>query len=147
MSGLEPLAALGLACNILQLVGSVKSTITVAKNILDSGTIDPSLAKQNEDLTKLFGDAQDSVNKAPAPLAKDDQDLQDVARKALATAISLKEELAKISGDRRAIGGALKVPFRRRKLEELQTEILACQRALDTRLLMGLRYFKSIFNF
>lgn len=144
MSGLEGIAALGLACNILQLIGTVANSITVAKNILKSGTIDPALERRNDELTKLFQDVKGSLGEMPE--REDDKELRDVAGHILKTAAELKTELAKISGSslqgraRKVIGGTIKAILRQKKLERLEEKVLACQRAFESRLLLSLRY-------
>ncbi|KAG6356807.1 hypothetical protein INS49_014681 [Diaporthe citri] len=143
MSGLEGIAALGLACNILQLIGTVADSITVAKNMLKSGTIDPALERRNDELTKLFQDVKGSLSEVPE--REDDRELRDVAGHILKTAAELKIELAKISGGssqgwaRKVIGGIIKAIFRQKKLERLEEKVLAYQRAFESRLLLSLR--------
>lgn len=144
MSGLEGIAALGLACNILQLIGTVTKFITVARNILKSGTIDPVLERRNDELTKLFQDVKGSLGEMPE--REDYKELRDVARHILKTATELETELAKTSGGslqgraRKVIGGTIKAILRQKKLERLEGKVLAYQRAFESRLLFSLRY-------
>lgn len=144
MSGLEGIAALGLACNILQLIGTVANSITVAKNILESGTIDPALERRNDELTKLFQDVKRSLGEVPE--RDDDKELRDVAGHILKTAAELKTELAKISGSswqgraRKVIGGTIKAILRQKRLERLEEKVLEYQRSFESRLLFSLRY-------
>lgn len=142
MSGLEGFAALGLACNVLQLIGSVATSITVAKNILDTGTIDPALAERNGELTKLYEDIRDSLGK----VRRDDKELRDVAGKILQTTAELRTELAEIAGSSSkgktwmVFGGIFKTMLKRRKLEALEKQASSYQKMFETRLLLRLRY-------
>ena len=123
MSGLEGIAALGLACNALQLIGTVASSITAAKNILKSGTVDPDLEGRNDDLTKLFKDVKGALSQVP--VREDDKELRDIAGHTLKITAELKTELAKISGSplqgriRKVIAGTIKAIVRQQKLERL----------------------------
>lgn len=144
MSGLESIAALGLACSVLQLIGSLHSSIAVAKNIIDSGTVDPSLADYNNELIKLGQDVEKSLGQTT--LNKDDQELRDVARRSLDAAAEVKKELAKLSGNAtkgrllQAVGSSVKAILRRRRLEELKATSSSCQKIFETRLLVNIRY-------
>ncbi|TLD30611.1 hypothetical protein PspLS_01869 [Pyricularia sp. CBS 133598] len=53
MSGLEPIAALGLACNILQVIAIGRETVQVALQVYRAGELDPALAKNAGVLEKL----------------------------------------------------------------------------------------------
>lgn len=144
MSGLEGIAALGLACNVLQLIGTVASSIAVAKNILKSGTIDPDVEGRNDDLTKLFKDVKGSLSQVP--VREDDKELRDIAGCILKITAELKTELTKISGSpsqgriRKVIAGTIKAIVRQQKLERLEEKVLAYQRTFELRLLISLRY-------
>lgn len=150
MSGLEGIAALGLACNVLQLIGSVATSVTVAKNILDTGTIDPALAERNEELSKLYQDVEVSLGKVGQ--SGNDQELRDVAGKILQTTAELKTELAAVSGSssrgkmRRVFGGTIKAMLKRSKLEKLEEQAMRYQKTFETRLLLSLRYDRAPYH-
>ncbi|KAF9876258.1 hypothetical protein CkaCkLH20_06201 [Colletotrichum karsti] len=144
MSGLEAIAALGLACNILQLIGTVGSTITVARNILETGEIDPDLEKHTNELTSLFQDAEGSLSQTSQH--KGDKELRAAAGQVLKATREFGSELVKISGGaskgkiRQVIGGTVKGLWRRKKLDELEAEISRCRGMFESRLLLSLRH-------
>lgn len=144
MSGLEGIAALGLACNVLQLIGTVATSITVARNILKSGTINSAFEGRNDELTKVFQDVQGSLSQVPA--REVDEELRNVAEHTLKTTAELKAELAEILGSplqgktRRVIGGTIRAFLSQQKLDKLEEKVLTYQKAFELRLLLSLRY-------
>jgi len=142
MSGLEPLAVLGLACNVLQLIETVGKTVSTCKSIFQTGTTDPSLSSFTAHLTTAFDQLNRSLTAAPRPNNPDEAALLEVARDCSTAALNLKTEVAKISDEASkgkyssAISGALKVMVRRGKIEKLEKSLAAHQKALETHLLV-----------
>jgi hypothetical protein len=61
MSGLEPLAAIGLACNVFQVLSFAGEVCKNSKSIFEHGQVSKSaiaLAETFESLTKSFNDAE-----------------------------------------------------------------------------------------
>ena len=61
MSGLEPTAALGLACNILQAIGVGRETVRIARQVYQDGALDPALADKAAALDDLSGRIRDAT--------------------------------------------------------------------------------------
>ncbi|KAG8162254.1 hypothetical protein KVR01_008019 [Diaporthe batatas] len=93
MSGLEPLVALGLACNILQLIEVGCNTIKLTKAIYQSSS--PAIDKTLQDNAAVLSTISGEVKAAPRPtnLSKLDQRLVDTADKCFAAARDLEEEV------------------------------------------------------
>ncbi|KAK1753298.1 hypothetical protein QBC47DRAFT_55117 [Echria macrotheca] len=142
MSGLEPLAALGLACNVIQLIESAGKTVSICKSIFQTGSLDPSLGRSTAHLTTAFDQLNQSLTAAPGPKNPDEAALLEVARDCSAAALNLKTEVAKISDEASkgkyssAIRGALKTMVRKSKIEKLEKSLAAHQKALETHLLV-----------
>jgi hypothetical protein len=142
MSGLEPLAALGLACNILQLIETASKTASTCKSIFQTGAPDPSLGRTTAHLTTAFDQLNQALTAAPGPKNSDWAALLEVARDCSTTALNLKTEVAKISDEApkgkysSAISGALKAMVRKGKIEKLEKSLAAHQKALETHLLV-----------
>ena len=62
MSGLEPLVALGLACNVLQIVSFAREAYQVSKIVLETGDVPPpALTSTLEDLAKVFQEVESTA--------------------------------------------------------------------------------------
>ncbi|KAK0723456.1 hypothetical protein B0T26DRAFT_750728 [Lasiosphaeria miniovina] len=79
MSSLEPLAAYGLTCNVMQVISFASETAPVCKVIFETGTLDPSLVKRTAGLSEALTSLGDLLDSAPKPMNSDDQKLLDVA--------------------------------------------------------------------
>jgi len=138
MSSLEPLAALGLVCNILQLVEAAGKTVSTCKSIFHTGAPDPALSQSTAHLTTSFDQLKQSLTAAPGPKDQDEAALLEAAKNCSTAALSLKTEIAKVSDEASkgkyssAISGALKVLVRKGKIEKLEKSLAAHQKALET---------------
>ncbi|KAJ5710659.1 hypothetical protein N7488_004815 [Penicillium malachiteum] len=129
----EALAAFGVACNFMQLIGFVKDR---------TGSLDPNLAQTTEYLTTGLEKLEISLVQFQ-PLGADEQELVDIAQGSLVTARELKSELERISGGsskgkhvaavkawvKAAVGG-------KRKIEKLEKVMRDRQWILESRLLL-----------
>ncbi|KAM7216370.1 hypothetical protein V8F06_008292 [Rhypophila decipiens] len=123
MSGMEPLVALGVACNILQIITIARETIRIAKEIKDGTQLDPALVTKAADLEDLSARIQSStktvatvVKATPrdttiaggAPVAyyanpqrslsAEDQQLLDLADKCVGAARDLRDKVNELIG-------------------------------------------------
>ncbi|TLD30653.1 hypothetical protein PspLS_01809 [Pyricularia sp. CBS 133598] len=148
MSGLEPIAALGLACNILQVVGIGRETVRLARKVYQDGELDPAL-KENAELLREISDAirtttttaASSSQSAQAAAVRDKQ-LLSLVDKCQGAARDLDEEVKFLHG---APGGkaklmaalkvAAKTTWRRRRLENLDRKLKEAEAHLLTGLL------------
>ncbi|KAM4058922.1 hypothetical protein HRG_008201 [Hirsutella rhossiliensis] len=143
MSGLEVLAAFGLACNVMQVIGFVHEGVQVGKTIYDTGCLDPSLADATDCLAKGLEDLKRSLETTPKPLNRDEQELLDVAMGSLDTATGLKAELDKIAGvaskskQSAALRGWLRtIMGGKRRIEKLEKAMRSRREVLESRLLL-----------
>lgn len=79
MSGLEGLAALGLACNIFQAISFGRETLALVKDAYRNGTIDDSLVDKSTIIQDVAADI--IAVEIPQPLGKQEQRLMDITRK------------------------------------------------------------------
>jgi hypothetical protein len=157
MSGLEPVAALGLACNILQIIGVARETVRVAKQVYQNGELDPALtdhATRLGDISKRVrsmttapttttatarGAAQHAAAQ-PKPKSRDIQ-LLELANRCLSTARDLREEVNFLVGSLTAskLADALKIAakttWRKKRLDRLNNDLRDAERLLQTGLL------------
>lgn len=84
MSGAEALAAFGIACNVMQVVGFVQDGVHMSKAIYETGSLDPQLARTTSYLTESSEGLRDSLGHV-LPLGKDEQELLEIAQGSLDT--------------------------------------------------------------
>jgi len=141
MSGLEPLAALGLACNVMQLIDFARETTSICKAVYETGTPDPGLVSTIGHMTGAFENLSNSLDSARGSADPDERALLEVARDCQAVAKKLKAKVNKISKNTSggkyfsAIIVASKANYRKRDIEKLEKSLTDHQRALETRLL------------
>ncbi|KAF4586021.1 vegetative incompatibility protein HET-E-1 [Ophiocordyceps camponoti-floridani] len=99
MSGLEALAAFGLACNVMQVIGFVLDGAHVVKTVYNSGCLDENLTERTLHLTKGLQSLEQSLTACPKTSNKDERELLEIARGCLGAASTLKAEMDKIAGD------------------------------------------------
>lgn len=157
MSGLEPIAALGLACNILQVIEVGLNTIRVAKQVYKDGSLDPALTENASALENISSrirgttatisvtttssiastSTRASTNRAGSP----DKQLLELADKCQGAARDLREEVNFLNGHptKAKLIATLKITakttWRRRRLKRLEGKLKDTQSVLQTSLL------------
>lgn len=141
MSGLEPLAALGLACNIFQLIEVGRDTIKLAKAIYQSST--PSIDKALQENAVILSNISCEVKAAKPPTrpSKLEQQLLLMAEKCFCASRDLQEEVRFLLGNAKQnqLASALKVvaktTWRKRRLERLKEGLEGAETVMKTTLL------------
>lgn len=141
MSGLEPLAALGLACNIFQLIEVGRDTIKLAKDVYQSST--PSLDKALQENAVVLSSISREVRAAKPPTrpSKLEQQLLLTAEKCFCAVRDLQEEVRFLLGNAKQnqLVSALKVvantTWRKRRLERLKAGLENAEKMMKTTLL------------
>ncbi|KAI1323280.1 hypothetical protein F5Y16DRAFT_403584 [Xylariaceae sp. FL0255] len=139
MSGLEAVAALSLACNVLQLVEMGHQTIQLIKRVYQGGSLDDTLEQNVAILESISHEIKTS--KRPIKCQKHEQQLLLTAEKCSAAAGDLREEISFLVGN--AKQGSLvstlkivsKVNWRKRRLERLKETLDNAEKNMQTGLL------------
>ncbi|KAI6361175.1 hypothetical protein MCOR25_006546 [Pyricularia grisea] len=148
---MEALAALGLACNIFQVVSFGRETIQVAKEVYRSGRLDPHLTNGADALNKVISELQASLqptaattNRTPSQglqLSNLDKQLVELAKKCQGAGRDLCEEVSFLNshGTKASliatIKTATKANWRKRRLETLERKLGDAERLMQTGLL------------
>ncbi|KAF9875549.1 hypothetical protein CkaCkLH20_06930 [Colletotrichum karsti] len=138
MSGLEPLAALGLACNILQIVEVGRQTIQLAKVVYDNRSLDPTLEDRTSSLQKISTDIK-NVN-----VPQRWPELQRVVDVCFAAARELQEKVdfllrnAKPGSRLSAMKIAAKANRHKGRLDSLRKKLDDAEKTMQTGLLASL---------
>lgn len=141
MSGLEAMAALGLACSILQVISFGHDTISRVKQIYQNGTPDGALLENAGHLREVASRIESAQVPSAAASALHDQILLTVAKKCETAARDLQEEVKFIVEGAAAgsLGATLKVVvktnWRKRRLERLEKDLRDAERLMQTGLL------------
>ncbi|KAH6843157.1 hypothetical protein B0I37DRAFT_383866 [Chaetomium sp. MPI-CAGE-AT-0009] len=160
MSGLEPVVALSLACNILQIIGVARETVSVARQVYQNGTLDPALTYHATTLDNLSQQIQSTfrastttttarpvaatgVQTPTTPTARDRQ-LLDLADKCVLAAKALRDEVNFLSGPPTTselvaiLKIAAKTTWRKRRLDGLERKLGDAERLLQMGLLASI---------
>lgn len=151
---MDPLSAFSLTCNIIQVVDFSSKAWSICKELYDRGTF--SEYQDLEETTKHLIDLQGSLalsgrNAPSSPgsaqvLSQQDALLMKVAKQCSETAEQLVKKLQKFSvtgphhKKRQALTKTFKALWKGSDIQRLQRQLKAHQKALDTRILIDLRY-------
>ncbi|KAF5569654.1 NACHT domain-containing protein [Fusarium pseudoanthophilum] len=143
MSGLEPLAVLGLVCNIVQLVEVGLKTAKLCKNAYRTGEPDPELSIYAENLAVTASSLGQYLEVSPQPLNLDDmrllnlarscRDAEDEWRKKTPARFLSQQQPRK----RYRFGAILRSIINKPEIDRLETRLQRAKASLETDLLVG----------
>lgn len=148
MSGLESLAALGFACNILQSISFFGEIVRLSKDVYQSGKPDPGLADKGDNLADLSRTLKRQIDAQAQPVSQADDDLLKSAQKCVTAAEELQKEVGRLAipadttwlrGKLSAATGVWKTLWKKSHFNRLETTIADLQREMEMRILLGLR--------
>lgn len=137
MSGLE---ALSLAANIVQIIDFAGEVTRLCKSVYHNGSLDPQLGDVAVSLEAVAKEAQDH-HAALSYKSNTDLRLEEMASKCLVAARELGEEVQYLhkgskQGDlATAVRVAIKVNWRKRRLDRLEAALAKYQTVMQTQLL------------
>ena len=139
---MDPLSALSLACNVMQVISFCHETISLCKRLHREGSSYPDLDDFAAHLSSLSSTLHDSIDtkKSNGRLDEQEKELQLVAKESYVASISLQAELAKVSNvaggsHRAAFKATMKTIWRKNTLDRLEQTMLANQKLLESKLL------------
>jgi hypothetical protein len=143
MSGMEPLAALGLASNVMQMISFGHEVATTYSQLKRSGMPDPNLSSNTEKLVELITRLETSLTQTSGKEASaEEKRLESLATKCLEAGKSLNTELERLAIDtkkprrRDIVGRAVQSIWRRGKIDDLERDLKRCAETLSLGLLM-----------
>jgi hypothetical protein len=148
MSGLEPLAALGLVCNIVQLVEVGLKTATLCKNAYRTGEPDPELSVYAQNLADTASSLTQSLEVSQQPLNLDDSRLLTLARNCRDAEEEWRKKtparfLSQQKPRKRArFGAVLQGIVNKPEIDRLESQLRIAKESLETNLLVGV--FKGL---
>ena len=140
---MDPLSALGLACNVMQVISFVHETISIYKRLRRDGSSNSELAYYVSHLSTLSGNLRGSIDdtaKQKGSLNQQEKELQAIANECYRTSTALQAELSNVANPsvgshRTALRATLKNVWRRSDLEKSEKTMVANQRLLETKIL------------
>ncbi|KAK2134474.1 hypothetical protein NOF04DRAFT_1365019 [Fusarium oxysporum II5] len=148
MSGLEPLAALGLVCNIVQLVEVGLKTATLCKNAYRTGEPDPELSVYAQNLAETASSLTQSLEVSQQPLKIDDSRLLILARNCRDVEAEWRKKTpARFLSQRQPrkrdrFGAVFRGIVNKPEIDRLEVQLQKAKDSLETDLLVGI--FKSL---
>ncbi|SCV45329.1 uncharacterized protein FFB14_08594 [Fusarium fujikuroi] len=148
MSGLEPLVALGLVCNIAQLVEVGLKTAKLCKNAYRTGDPDPELSVYAQNLAATASSLSQSLENSQQPLNLDESRLLILARNCCdAEAEWRKKTPARFLSQqqprkRDRLGAVFRGIINKPEIDRLESQLQKAKGSLETDLLVGI--FKSL---
>ncbi|KAF5588572.1 NACHT domain-containing protein [Fusarium pseudocircinatum] len=147
MSGLEPLAALGLVCNVLQLVEVGLKTATLCKNAYRTGEPDPDLSIYAQNLAAIASSLSQNLEASPQPLKIDDLRLLVLARNCRDAEAEWRKKtparfLSQQPRKRDRFGAVFRGIIKKPEIDRLESQLQKAKDSLETDLLVGI--FKGL---
>ncbi|KAF5668955.1 NACHT domain-containing protein [Fusarium circinatum] len=143
MSGLEPLAALGLVCNVLQLVEVGLKTATLCKNAYRTGEPDPELSVHARTLAETASNLTQSLEVSQQPLSHDDSRLLTLAQNCRDAEQEWRKKtparfLSQQRPRKRArFGAVLQGIVNKPEITRLESQLQKAKESMETDLLVG----------
>lgn len=145
---MEAVAALALACNVVQVVDFGLKTASKCREIYNKGHTaeHQDLEDTSKHLAEITGNLSVSIQNAQTnkPLTKDDHELQSLAQRCTESANNLQEELDKLKspgrlGKRAALLKTWQSMRKSNDIKRIKDKLLEHEAVLNTRLLSRLR--------
>ncbi|KAF5251981.1 hypothetical protein FANTH_2935 [Fusarium anthophilum] len=143
MSGLEPLAALGLVCNVIQLVEVGLKTATLCKNAYRTAEPNPELSNYAQTLAEIASNLTRSLEDSQQPLSHDDSRLLSLAQNCRDAEEEWRKKtparfLSQQRPRKRArFGAVLQGIVNKPELDRLESQLLKAKESMETDLLVG----------
>src|SRR5690242_15726811 len=137
-TGLE---ALGLACNIMQVINFAGEVISTFKAIRGGHSPDEAITTTATQMSNAFEALTQSLEQAPKPLNKDEIELVKIAQQCRDAAAALKAEVDKMWGGNTktsrtaAFIGAVRRMLNQGKIEQLEKKLRVHRETIENRLL------------
>jgi hypothetical protein len=141
MSGLDVLGALGLACNIMQIISFAHETVAFCTEVYEGRSPDAQLEENAASLIKLSADVESHYQARKSPYTASDRTLAEIAKKCATAARALEEEVRFLKGEKAkgklaaTLKVAVKTNWRKARLERLQKSLETCQHTMESHLL------------
>lgn len=146
MSGVEALAAFGIACNVFQTISFGRDAISLIKAIYETGSFDPTLGSRAAFLGAISDELESQLQGLPSSgLSKDQARLLDVTKTCRTVYKCIQDEVKFLSDD--AAKGKLaatlklvaKTSWRKRRLTKLERQLGDVEKMMQAGLLVRIQ--------
>lgn len=141
---MEPLVALSLACNVMQVILFGTETVRLCKRIYRTGSPDASLEEYGANLAQLSSSLGAQLQRKPKPLQHWEQELLDISEKCEKAATDLQNTVSSLSiqGSSPRWCATLKMSskmiWRRNHLVQREKSLSSYQRTMETGILVDI---------
>lgn len=137
---MDPLTALGIACNVMQVISFAHEVASAVKQLKKDGSVDPKLREHAGNLSATSEQLNQSLSDFNAtPISKPQADLRDIATKCLQTSTAMQSKLDQIdSNGRGPIMKVFKMKWKMSELQKLENDMQKYQDGMQTRILVYL---------
>lgn len=142
MSGLEALAILGVACNVMQIISFAGEFVAVCKRICETGNPEPNLCDHGKRLTELSTGLKQTMAQSLEPLTDHDKAVVAIADECISAAQALQTEIISLSAQqeprdiKRAVWLAMKSRLRKNKVQRLERTLDGVRKSMESYLLV-----------
>jgi hypothetical protein len=148
MSGLESLAVLGIACNVMQIISFGRETVATCRTVFRTGSVDPDLDVIVGHLNRVLLDVKTTMSSAPNASDPAEKELFLIAEGCQKIASQLVDEVKAVTSAVAKGKGkpllatwvVLKSKSREKKVKDLEKTLEGYQRTLEMGLLLKIRY-------
>jgi hypothetical protein len=137
---LDPLTALGIACNVMQVISFAHEVASTVKQVKKDGSVDPKLREHAGNLSNTSKQLEQSIDGSNfRPISQNQADLRNIAVKCLKTSKAMQSKLDEIdSSERGPVMKVLKMRWITNELQKLETDMQKYQDAMQSRILVHL---------
>jgi hypothetical protein len=142
---MEPLVALSLACNILQVLEVSLGTIGMIRKLRKDNTSDTTVSANSTLLQQITGELQQSIA-CVQPLTSAEHELFQIATRTAKVARQLQMELHKYGSNAypMLVDAVRYMLSGKHRIEMLEKSLRELQETLQTKILVNLRYVGSL---
>jgi hypothetical protein len=139
---MEPLTALAVACNVMELISFGLEVATTARKIHRTGSISSELSDGSAHLSQLSSVLLTSIKCSATPVTAAQKQLQEIALRCHGASLELWDEIRKLcppDGEHslvRAVQASLKTVTRKNRIKALEDSMRHWQAVMDSGLLL-----------
>lgn len=137
MSGMEPLAVFGIACNTMQVIQFTFEAVSICKKVFETGLPDPGLRQFVGDSARLYTNIDQSIRDI-TPHTDDDKQFLRIVQNTRDVSEQLKDEVDKIARTAAkgkfvaSVTAGVKAKLREKRIRKLVKRMQEYQRILES---------------
>lgn len=141
---MEPLSALGIACNIMQVISFSYEAISVTRRVYDKGVVNEELVDKAADLEKLTSSVGNALKNSKQPSTAAEKEIVQIAKKCREASRELQKTMSELGSTSakgnivRSAGTSIKAMWKQSRIQKLEKNMMQWQQTLDSGILIHL---------